>query len=124
MAENLHSAVLPRWYKHKGETETASTPTTRSVAAFMAKIDLMTQAQKWKKIASAEKKKVDRIAKQQSWSHTTKHVQRYLGIRKASNEHPGEALQAGEWGEYNVRHKADISWYVFPSSTLRSLYWV
>lgn len=53
--------------------------------AFKAKIDMIFQAKKGKNLVNKEKAKQDRIAKQQSWNHSVKRVQRYLGLREASN---------------------------------------
>ena len=58
-------------------------PDDRSIMAFRAKIQALAEAAKGKKTASKEKSKLDRVARQQSWSHEIKRVQRYLGIRKA-----------------------------------------
>lgn len=123
MADNVHSAVPPSWFKHKGEIDKTPTPSDRSVAAFKAKIDLIAQAQKGRKVVSAEKKKVERIAKQQSWNHTTKRVQRYLGLRKASNETQKENARGGladsglEWGAYSAAVEAAIAQYVILGTT-------
>lgn len=84
MAESLRTAVPPSYYKLGGETDVHGAPSERSLITFNSKIDLILQAQKGKKSANKEKQKAERIAKQQSWNHSIKHVQRYLGIRQAS----------------------------------------
>jgi hypothetical protein len=118
MADNLQSAVPPSWLKHKDETDEIPDATDRSLAAFKAKVELMVQAQKAKKRASAENKKAERVAKQQSWKNATKRVQRYLGLRQASYEKQLEAARAElatsgfEWGEHNAASKNATSRYV------------
>jgi len=84
MADDLHNKVPPNWYKHKSEA-TTDTPAASDpdLAAFKRKIELIAQAQKGKKLMNTEKKRLERIAKQQSWNHLTKRVQRYLGLRGA-----------------------------------------
>ena len=81
-------------------------PSDRSLEAFQAKINLMLQAQKAKKVANKERQKKERIEKQHSWSHGIKRVQRYLGIREIRKGHL-EAIRAGlensglEWADYD-----------------------
>lgn len=112
MAENLRAAIPPSYYKAKGEPASVVTPSDRSLEAFKAKIDLMLQAQRGKKLANKEKQRADRIAKQQSWNHSIKRVQRYLGMRGASHEKTRAAIRVGmgnsglEWGEYDAAVKA------------------
>lgn len=85
MAESLRNNVPPHYFKLDGEPGAVGTPSDRSLAAFRTKIALMTQAQKGKKQASREKQKKDRIEKQQSWHHSIKRVQRYLGLRESTS---------------------------------------
>lgn len=127
MAENLRTTVPPSWFKAKGEAAPVGTPSDRSLAAFKAKIDLMVQAQKGRKVASKEKQKTERIAKQQSWNHTTKRVQRYLGIRQAGHVKQAEIARATlvdsglEWGGYHHALKAAIPRYIFQASSSEML---
>ncbi|KAL5326879.1 hypothetical protein ACEPPN_004568 [Leptodophora sp. 'Broadleaf-Isolate-01'] len=105
MAESLRNNVPPHYFKLNGEPGAVGTPSDRSLAAFRAKIALMTQAQKGKKTASKEKQKKERIEKQQAWSHSIKRVQRYLGLRESTSGRVA-AIKArlGEtdqgWGRY------------------------
>jgi hypothetical protein len=108
MAEDLRTAIPPAWHKAKGEVD-ANAPSDRSLEAFKAKIDLIAQAQKGKKVVTKEKQKGDRIARQQGWSHSTKRVQRYLGLRQAS--HPAAPLQS-EWENSSSDLKDGIPRYV------------
>ncbi|OWP06572.1 hypothetical protein B2J93_1213 [Marssonina coronariae] len=85
MAETLRNNVPPHYYKLNGELGAVGTPSDRSLAAFRAKIELMTIAQKGKKTASKEKQKRERIEKQQAWHHSIKRIQRYLGLRVSSS---------------------------------------
>ncbi|PVH86847.1 hypothetical protein DL98DRAFT_567142 [Cadophora sp. DSE1049] len=85
MAESLRNNVPPHYFKLDGESGAVGTPSDRSLAAFRTKIALMTQAQKGKKQASREKQKKERIEKQQSWHHSIKRVQRYLGLRESTS---------------------------------------
>lgn len=125
MAENLRTAIPPNWFKAAGETAAVGTPSDRSLAAFKAKIDLMAQAAKGRRVVSKEKQKTERIAKQQSWNNSTKRVQRYLGIRQASHEKVPAAARASlvdsglEWVAYHDALKATIPLYVFRATTLR-----
>src|SRR5208282_4098975 len=82
MEGELKNAVPPSYYKLDGEPEAIGAPSDRSLAAFREKIDLLLQDQKAKKLAKKEKQKTQRIEKQQSWNHSIKRVQRYLGIRE------------------------------------------
>jgi hypothetical protein len=116
MAENLKTTAPPSYYKLDGEPDAIDgIPSERSLLSFKAKIDLMFQAQKGKKLANKEKQKTERIAKQQSWSHSIKRVQRYLGIREASHEKQIAAIRQGlensglGWGEYDTAVKAAAS---------------
>lgn len=45
-------------------------------------IELLQNVQKSKKKATAERKRNERIAEKQEWSHSLKRVQRYLGLRQ------------------------------------------
>jgi hypothetical protein len=75
----------------------------------------MMQAQKGKKLASKEKQKGDRVAKQQSWNRSIKRVQRYLGIREAGIESKIVAIRAGiensglQWLEYDAAVNAAVA---------------
>lgn len=104
MAENLRNAIPPRWFKPKGEPDVKMVPSDRSLAAFKAKIDLAAQAQKGRKILSKEKQKTERITKQQAWNHSTKRVQRYLGLRRAKDEEAAARIDPANyndaWGAY------------------------
>ncbi|KAH7360579.1 hypothetical protein BKA65DRAFT_188777 [Rhexocercosporidium sp. MPI-PUGE-AT-0058] len=105
MAESLRNNVPPHYFKLNDEPGAVGTPSDRSLAAFRAKIALMSQAQKGKKIVSKEKQKKERIEKQQAWSHSIKRVQRYLGLRESTTGRVA-AIKArlGEtdhgWGQY------------------------
>lgn len=105
MNEELKKNVPPRYYKMENE-HPAQTPSDRSLAAFQAKIALMIQVQKGKKIANKEKSKKDRMEKQASWNHTIKRVQRYLGLRERRRDHhttirADVAASGLEWGAYD-----------------------
>lgn len=106
------TAIPPSYYKLDDEVDAVGTPTERSLLAFKAKIDQMIQAQKGKKLANKEKQKAERIAKQQSWNHSIKRVQRYLGIRQASHDQQIAIIRQGlensglGWGEYDAAVKA------------------
>src|ERR1700749_5049610 len=84
--ESLKTAAPPSYYKLDSETDSIRIPWEQSLMAFNAKIDLILQAQKGKKLRNKEKHKTERIAKQQAWNHSIKRVQRYLGIREASQK--------------------------------------
>ena len=118
MAENLRCAIPPAWFRANGEPATAPAPSDRSLAAFNAKIDLVLRTQNVKKVKNKEKQRIERIAKQQSWGHSTKRVQRYLGIRQASHENQSAAARAGlvnsdfEWSDYDAAAKASIPRHV------------
>ena len=119
MAEDLRTAIPPSWFKAPGELAAAKAPSDRSLAAFKAKIDLMSQAAKGRKVISKEKQKAERISRRQSWSHSIKRVQRYLGIRQASHEKIAAAARVTlassglEWGDYHDALKAAIPRCVF-----------
>jgi hypothetical protein len=114
MAENLKTSAPPSHYKLDGEPDAFGTPSERSLNAFKAKIDLIVQAQKGKKLANKEKQKKERINKQQTWSHSIKRVQRYLGIRVNSGEKGVQmaAIKQGletsglKWLDYDAAVKA------------------
>ena len=82
MADSLKHNAPPSYYKLDNESDVSSIPSERSLAAFRAKIEFINQAQRGKKLAHKEKQKTERIAKQQSWNHSIKRIQRYLGIRE------------------------------------------
>ncbi|KAE9379176.1 hypothetical protein N431DRAFT_397291 [Stipitochalara longipes BDJ] len=111
MADNLKDNVPPRYYRPGGLPPSPKEPSDRSLAAFQAKINLMVQAQKGKKVANKEKQKKERIEKQHSWSHGIKRVQRYLGLRELRQGHL-EAIRASlessglEWADYDAAVKA------------------
>lgn len=73
---------------------------------------MMARAQKGKKAANKEKQKVARIALQQSWNHSIKRVQRYLGIREAGHEKQMQAIRSGlqnaglVWKDYDAAVQA------------------
>lgn len=112
MAEALRLAPPPSYYKLDGETDAHGTPSQRSLIAFKTKIELMLQAQKGKKLANKEKQKAERIAKQQTWNQSIKRVQRYLGIRQASQSQQITAIRQDlensglGWGDYDAAVKA------------------
>lgn len=62
------------------------TPTEQALAAFRAKLELMSAAQKGKKSGSKEKARRERVFNQQSWKASLKRTQRYLGLREASTK--------------------------------------
>ena len=86
-------------------------PSDRSLEAFQAKINLIVQAQKGKKVVIKEKQKKERIEKQHSWSHGIKRVQRYLGLRELRQGHL-EVIRASlessglQWSEFDAAVKA------------------
>lgn len=94
MADNLRGAVPLAHYRPEDEFEDASKPTDRSLAAFKEKIELMLEDDKKKKALSKEKKKIERISKQQSWGQATKRIQRYLGLRGIRDVDPRIAIGA------------------------------
>jgi len=87
-------------------------PSQRSIAAFKDKIDMMARAHKGKKAATKEKQKTTRIAQQQSWNHSIKRVQRYLGIREAGREKQMGAIRTSLensgliWKDYDASVQA------------------
>jgi len=83
MADDHKKAVPPRYFTLSGEPE-PPTPSNRSLLSFKAKMDLIFQAKKGQKLAAKDKQRKDRHSKQQSWNHSVKRVQRYLGLREAS----------------------------------------
>lgn len=99
-------------YKLDGEAVITEVPSNRSLLAFKAKIDLMMQAQKGKKLANKGKQRVERIAKQQFWKDSIKRVQRYLGIREAGTECQLAAIRSEltecglQWLEFDAAVKA------------------
>lgn len=121
MAEHLQNSIPPKGFKVPGEPATAVAPSDRSLAAFKAKIDLILRAQKGRKVVNKEKQKNNRIAKQRSWDHSIRQIQRYLGIRQASPEKQAEIARAGlvnsglEWGDCDAAVRASISQYVGPA---------
>ncbi|PBP28596.1 QDE-2-interacting protein [Diplocarpon rosae] len=105
MAETLLKNVPPHYYKLDSEPGAVGTPSDRSLAAFRAKIELMTAAQKGKKTANKEKQKKERIEKQQAWHHSIKRVQRYLGLRESNSSRLAainESLKGKSSGEWNA----------------------
>ncbi|KAK2630155.1 hypothetical protein QTJ16_000975 [Diplocarpon rosae] len=105
MAETLLKNVPPHYYKLDSEPGAVGTPSDRSLAAFRAKIELMTAAQKGKRTANKEKQKKERIEKQQAWHHSIKRVQRYLGLRESNSSRLAainESLKGNSSGERNV----------------------
>ncbi|KAN0114967.1 hypothetical protein V8E51_004511 [Hyaloscypha variabilis] len=111
MADNLKDNVPPRYYRPGCVPPSPQEPSNRSLAAFQAKINLMVQAQKGKKVANKGKQKKERIEKQHSWSHGIKRVQRYLGLREIRQGHL-EVIRASlegsglEWADYDAAVKA------------------
>ncbi|EDO04703.1 hypothetical protein SS1G_07186 [Sclerotinia sclerotiorum 1980 UF-70] len=84
MADELRENVPPRYYKLDGEPPITKPPVDTSFEAFRAKVAAMNITAKNKKAQNKEKQKVERFAKQRSWRGSTKRVQRYLGLRKRS----------------------------------------
>ncbi|CAD6442831.1 d7b7b35d-8a93-49ab-8a4f-0ef94b5017f3 [Sclerotinia trifoliorum] len=84
MADELRENVPPRYYKLDGEPPITEPPVDTSFEAFRAKIAAMNLTAKNKKAQNKERQKVERFAKQRSWRGSTKRVQRYLGLRKRS----------------------------------------
>lgn len=114
MAERLRNNVPPHYYKLDGEPGAIGTPSDRSLAAFRAKIALMTQAAKGKKVANKEKQKKERIERQQAWHHSIKRVQRYLGLRTSSSSREAEVRATLEvsglgWDAFNDAVKAVLA---------------
>ena len=112
MAENLKTKAPESYYKLDGEPDAIGSPSERSLIAFKTKIEVMSQAQKGKKLANREKQKVERFAKQQAWNHSIKRVQRYLGIREATHQNKIESIKKGlghsglDLGDYDAAVKA------------------
>lgn len=113
MAENLKAATPPSYYRLDGESDAISTPTDRSLTSFNAKIDLLTSAQKGKKVVSKDKRKAERIARQQSWNQSIKRTQRYLGIRAASHQRQTAAIEdslnSSDRGGYHTAFQSDLT---------------
>jgi hypothetical protein len=82
MIENLKNNIPSSDFKLNNEPRAVRTPSDRSIAVFQAKVTLLSQAQKGKKVASKEKQRKERIAKQQGWRQSVKRVQRYFGLRE------------------------------------------
>ncbi|KAF7930238.1 hypothetical protein BELL_0073g00070 [Botrytis elliptica] len=85
MADELRENVPPRYYKLDGEPPIAKPLVDTSLAAFRAKIEALNLTAKNKKAANKEKQRVERVAKQKAWKDSTKRIQRYLGLRKRSD---------------------------------------
>ncbi|TGO84134.1 hypothetical protein BPOR_0545g00060 [Botrytis porri] len=85
MADELRENVPPRYYKLDGEPPITKPLVDTSLAAFRAKIEALNLTAKNKKAANKEKQRVERVAKQKAWKDSTKRVQRYLGLRKQSD---------------------------------------
>lgn len=94
MVTNLHRNIPPSYYKLDGEPRAMGTPSSRSLAAFKAKIDMVQAMQRTQKARKSEKKKQERIEKQQDWGHSIKRVQRYLGLRQINKENHDEVIAA------------------------------
>jgi hypothetical protein len=114
MADSLKNNAPPSYYKLDNEPDVISTPSERSLAAFRAKIEFMNLAQKGKKLAHKEKQKTERIAKQQSWNHSIKRIQRYLGIREVRHGYHAairKGLEASGlgWLDYDAAVRAAAS---------------
>ncbi|ESZ98015.1 hypothetical protein SBOR_1546 [Sclerotinia borealis F-4128] len=86
MADEVRENVPPRYYKLDGEPPITKPLVDTSLEAFRAKIEALNITAKNKKAANKEKQRIDRIAKQQAWKDSTKRVQRYLGLRKRSDD--------------------------------------
>ncbi|KAF7879419.1 hypothetical protein EAF04_000615 [Stromatinia cepivora] len=89
MADELKENVPPRYYKLDGEPPITEPLVDISLEAFRAKIEAMNLTAKNKKAQNKERQKVERFAKQQAWKDSTKRVQRYLGLRKRSDNDTG-----------------------------------
>ncbi|KAF7949015.1 hypothetical protein EAE96_008191 [Botrytis aclada] len=85
MADELRENVPPRYYKVDGEPPITKPLVDTSLEAFRAKIEALNLTAKNKKAANKEKQRVERVAKQKAWKDSTKRVQRYLGLRKRSD---------------------------------------
>lgn len=94
MADKLRGAIPLAHYQLEDEPKDGPNPTDRSLAAFKRKMEMMHEDDKQKKALSKEKKKVERIAKQQSWGRAMKRVQRYLGLRGDRDVDPRIAIGA------------------------------
>jgi hypothetical protein len=74
------------WIRPGAKIYTSREPTEDSVQAFKSKIRMLLDTEKRSQVAakksSKEKKKRERIARQQSWNQLLKRSQRYLGLRK------------------------------------------
>jgi len=111
MADTLKNNVPPSYWKLDSEPKAMGYPSNASLTAFRAKMALLAQAQKGKKVANKEKQKKDRIEKQQSWNKSIKRVQRYLGFREVRKDVRAEikaSLEGPEleWGYYDAAVKA------------------
>jgi hypothetical protein len=96
MAEALKQSVPSRTYKPDGEPELTVDPTDKSLEAFKRKMELLVQNDKKRKAVVKEKKRAERLQKQQSWNRIVKRVQRYLGIREAYRGQHNTTKTTGE----------------------------
>lgn len=96
MADILTTNVPAEDFKLKGEPEETLTPSNRSLAAFKTKVEGIIAVQKREKTTNKDKKKVERIAQQESWRHSIKRIQRYMGIRQCQNSSDAADLAAFE----------------------------
>ncbi|KAL3423673.1 QDE-2-interacting protein [Phlyctema vagabunda] len=85
----------PKEFVPKDEIPSMVSPTDESIQAFKEKIDNINEAHATK-LANKAKAKVDRIAQQKEWSHATKRVQRYLGLRDQHHDYSAEIVRIRE----------------------------
>lgn len=94
MADGLKQAIPSISWRPDDEIASICEPSDHSIEAFKKKIEPLLDNKK-KKAATREKKKLDRIAKQQAWNGLIKRVQRYLGVRKTRQVHEGVSKSSG-----------------------------
>ena len=76
---------------------------------------MMIRAQKGKKAATKEKQKTTRISQQQSWNHSIKRVQRYLGFRQAGRKEQMDVIKTSlrnsdlAWKDHDAVVQAAVS---------------
>jgi hypothetical protein len=94
-ADGLKQAIPSMTWRPGDETAPICDPSDHSQEAFKKKIELLMEGEKKKKAATREKKKIERIAKQQAWNCLIKRVQRYLGIRGLRQCHNAASKGSG-----------------------------
>lgn len=108
-ADGLKQAIPSLTWRPKDEIPSICEPSDRSLWVFKKKIDLLLESEKKKKTATKERKKLERIAKQQAWNSLIKRVQRYLGIR---GPHQGHNVASKDLGSSSKDY--DIGKQNFP----------